>query len=217
MNTPTLKKVYAILEKEVTGMPLPIMDLVETHGNDPFKVLVGTVLSARTKDQTTAVACKKLFKEVRSFEELRKVSLKQLEQLIYPVGFYTTKAKNLKTLAKQMLEFDDEVPQTIDELVTLAGVGRKTANLVLSIAFNIDALCVDIHVDRIMNRLGYIRTKTPLETEMRLRRKLPIAMWSATNRILVAYGQHLCTPISPHCTKCKVKNLCEQKGVKSSR
>lgn len=218
MNTPTAIKVLGILEKEVENYKVPIMDLVATHNDEPFKVLVGTILSARTRDEVTAQACRELFPVVNSFADLKKISESELHAIIRPVGFSQTKAKHLKRLPHVIEEkFGGEIPQTIDELIELPGVGRKTANLVIAIAFKKPAICVDTHVHRITNRLGYVRTKTPLETEMRLRKKLPVEWWRTINRVLVAFGQNTCTPQSPWCSRCPVREECEQIGVSRMR
>jgi endonuclease III len=218
MDTPTVEKVLRRLNKKVMQFRAPVMDLHETHEDDPFRILVGTMLSAQTKDEVTAVACRKLFKKVKGFKDLRSIDETELKNLIYPVSFYHTKAKHLKLLPEAIDEkFGGKIPQTIDELIQLPGVGRKTANLVVSLAFQQDGVCVDTHVHRIMNRFGYVRTKTPHETEMRLRAKLPKKWWNLTNRILVAYGQNTCTSVSPWCSRCAVAELCEKKGVTRSR
>lgn len=213
-----IDSIYQILEKEVKKYRVPIVDLIQVQTKDPFKVLVTTILSARTKDQTTAEAARKLFNKVDNPSDFRKFSLKEIEQLIFPVGFFQNKAKFLKELPDVLdKEFDGRIPDTIDELVKLPGVGRKTANLVLIIAFNKPAMCVDTHVHRISNRFGYIKTKNPLETEIALRKKLPVKYWLGYNSILVAFGQFLCTPIAPWCSKCPVSKYCNRVGVKSSR
>ena len=173
---------------------------------------------ARTKDEVTSNAAKKLFVKVNKIKDLEKISRKELEKLIYPVGFYKTKAKNLKLLPKILKkEFNSIIPETIEELIKLPGVGRKTANLVVTIAFDKHAICVDTHVHRIMNRLGYIRTKTPHETEIILRKKLPRKYWKTINSILVAFGQNTCKPISPFCSKCPIYKECKRIKVKTSR
>ncbi len=218
MNTLTALKVLDILEEEVKKYRVPIMDLVETHDDDPFKILIGTILSARTKDETTAKVCKKLFKEIKKPSDIEKKSVEEMEKLVYPCGFYKTKARNLKKLPVVLKEkFAGKIPETINELIELPGVGRKTANLVVSLAFNEDGLCVDTHVHRITNRWGFIRTKTPHESELRLKKKLPKEKWRVVNRVLVAYGQQVCTPISPWCSKCPVEKYCEKKGMRSQR
>jgi len=211
-----IDNVYRILKKEVINYNVPVVDLIEIQTEDPFKVLVATILSARTKDETTAKVCKKLFSEINVPEDLNKYSEKEIQDLIYPVGFYQNKAKYLKKLPDALKQFNG-VPNNIDDLVTLPGVGRKTANLVVAIAFKKPAICVDIHVHRIMNRLGYLETNTPYETEMELRKKLPEEYWITFNSIFVAFGQNLCRPISPYCSKCPISNECSRNGVEQTR
>jgi endonuclease III len=197
---------------------VPIVDLMQLQTRDPFKVLITTILSARTNDKTTAHAAKRLFERIDSVEELDSLSEKTIAGLIYPVGFYHMKAKHLKELPRQLQEkYNGDIPDTVEELIRLPGVGRKTANLVVAVAFGKPAICVDTHVHRIMNRFGYIRTKNPFETEMTLRKKLPIQYWTTINSILVAFGQHLCTPIGPKCSMCPVHMHCKRVGVMKSR
>ena len=212
-----INKIYNILKKEVSNYNVPVVDLVETQTRDPFRVLVATILSARTKDETTTLATKNLFKKVKKPKDLEKLSIKEIERLIYPVGFYKNKAKYLKQLPKSLNEFDNRVPSNIDDLVKLPGVGRKTANLVVAVGFRKKAVCVDVHVHRIMNRLGYVRTKTPYQTEMALRKKLPEKYWIKMNSILVAFGQNLCRPISPYCSRCPIIKYCNRVNVRQSR
>ncbi len=218
MKPVPIEKIHSILKKEVLKYKVPVAELIEVQTKDPSKVLIATILSARTKDQTTASACKKLFSKINKIKDLEKLSVKEIEELIYPVGFYKTKAKHLKKLPSTLdREFRGEIPSTIEELIKLPGVGRKTANLVVGAAFKKPAVCVDTHVHRITNRLGYVKTKTPHETEMALRKKLPQKYWISLNTILVAFGQNLCKPISPYCSKCHVYKYCNRIGVKSSR
>ncbi|HIG96449.1 TPA: endonuclease III [Candidatus Woesearchaeota archaeon] len=218
MKPVPIEKVYAILKREAVHYQVPVVDLIKMQTNDPFKVLITTMLSARTKDQTTLGAAQRLFAKVKNFADLVKLSSKELEQLIYPVGFYKTKAKHLKQLPLVMQEkFDNHIPQTIEELIQLPGVGRKTANLVVAVAFEKPGMCVDTHVHHIMNRLGYVKTKNPFQTEMALRKKLPILYWEKINSLLVAFGQHLCTPVSPKCSVCPIYRYCNRVGVKTSR
>jgi endonuclease III len=177
---------------------------------------VATLLSARTNDKTTSIVCKKLFAKVNSAKDLEKLTVKQIEKLIYPIGFYRNKAKHLKLLPVVLKEkFNNKVPHTIEELIELPGVGRKTANLVMAVAFKIPAICVDVHVNRIMNRFGYIKTKNPLETEMVLRKKLPKKYWLKINYVIVAFGQNLCKPINPRCDVCPVYKYCKRVGVRT--
>ena len=190
---------------------VPIVDLIEAQTKDPFRVLVATILSARTRDENTAKAVYKLFSKVKTYQDLYDLSINEIESLIYGVGFYHQKAKYLKKLPSALdKNFNGKIPKTIDELVTLPGVGRKTANLVLVIAFNIPAICVDVHVNRIMNRIGYVKTKTPFETEMALRKKLPKKHWLVVNSIFVSFGQHLCFPRNPKCDICPISDLCNK-------
>ncbi len=213
-----IDKVYSTLKKYVKDLPVPVVELIETQTKDPFKILVTTILSARTKDQTTAAVVKKLFKKIKKYSDFNKYSEKQIEELIYPIGFYKNKAKQLKKLPLVLKEeFSGKIPSTIDELIKLPGVGRKTANLVLAVAFNKHAICVDVHVHRISNRLGYLKTKTPYESEMKLREILPKKYWKTFNTYLVAFGQHTCTPISPHCSKCPITKWCNRIGVEKTR
>lgn len=218
MKGPPMGTIYALLKKEVSHYHVPVVDLMEMQTHDPFKVLVTTMLSARTKDETTLVAAKKLFAQVHKPADLEFFSLKQIEKLIYPVGFYRTKAKHLKKLPETLNAFfNSRIPEALDDLMKIDGVGRKTANLVVAVAFKKPGMCVDTHVHRIMNRLGYVKTKTPHETEMALRKKLPLQHWEHINSMLVAFGQNTCRPISPWCSRCVIKKYCNQVGVSACR
>ena len=211
-----INKIYRILEKQFKSYPAPVVDLIEAQTKDPFKILVTTMLSARTKDQTTSEVVHKLFETVNKLEDINKYSVEELERMIYPVGFFRNKAKYLKELPKILKEeFSNNVPEEIDDLVMLPGVGRKTANLVRAIAFKKPAICVDVHVHRISNRLGYVKTETPFETEMALRKKLPEKYWIMFNSYLVAFGQNHCTPRNPKCSTCTIYNECHRIGVKT--
>ncbi len=207
--------VVALLQKEVADYQVPVVDLIAAQTRDPFKVLVATILSARTKDEVTAAASRRLFKKADNAEELDQLSVAELEKLVYPVGFFRNKAKYLAALPGVLAEeFGGQVPDVVEELVKLPGVGRKTANLVVAVAFNKPAICVDTHVHRIMNLWGYVETTTPLQTEMALREKLPEQYWITINSLLVAFGQGTCKPRSPHCDRCVLAELCPQIGVK---
>jgi len=196
----------------------PIVTFISKRGATPFQVLVSTLLSLRTKDEVTAKACERLFEVARTPREILGLDEDEIKKLIYPVGFYPTKAKRLKEISRiLMAEYDSKVPDEIDELLKLPGVGRKTANLVLIEGYKKDAICVDTHVHRISNRVGYVETKTPDDTEFALRKKLPIRHWLRYNELLVAFGQVVCRPVSPFCSKCPVERVCPKKAVKKSR
>ena len=185
---------------------------------EPYRVLVSTMLSARTKDEITSRVTGRLFVEVKSFRDMDAMDLEALEELIKPINFYRTKARNLKGMARKILsKHKGKVPETIDELVELPGVGRKTANLVFSVAFGKPGICVDTHVHRISNRWGLVRTGSPLETEMALRRIAPRELWQPLNDYLVPFGKEVCTPIGPRCSACPLDDLCPKNGVKSPR
>jgi endonuclease-3 len=210
MTPDQIPAVNRLLKKAYEQNDAPVIEFMQAQGADEFHVLVATLLSARTQDKTTTKVCLRLFKTIRKPKDLRRLSEAEIADLIYPVGFYKTKAKHLKAMGEMLLErFNDRVPDTIDELCELPGVGRKTANLVVSAAFDKHGICVDVHVHRICNRLGLIETKTPLESEMALREILPKRYWKAWNRQLVSYGQTICRPTSPKCNLCKIRPYCE--------
>jgi endonuclease-3 len=214
----SIDKIIAILKKEVRQWKEPIVGVVAHRSRDPFQVLISCMLSLRTKDETTAGATERLFGLASTPEVILRLSLSRIEKTIYPVGFYRTKAKNIKAICKQLLEcYGGKVPNEIDELVKLPGVGRKTANLVVTLGYGKQGICVDTHVHRISNRWGYVKTKTPEETEIALRRKLPSEYWIIFNDLLVPYGQNLCRPISPFCSRCKIACYCRRVGVTTSR
>lgn len=216
MNISDIPAVNKALKHEYETHNAPVIELIQAQTNSPFKVLVGTILSARTKDETTAQAVRKLFAVVNDHNDLRKLSIHEIEKLIFPVGFYHNKAKHLKKLPDVLdSEFAGIIPQTIDELCKLPGVGRKTANLVVTIAFDKYGICVDIHVHRISNRLGLIKTKTPLESEIKLREILPKRYWKTWNSHLVSFGQTRCKPIGPKCNQCPIEKYCSKIGVKT--
>jgi endonuclease-3 len=192
--------------------------LAEQFRRDPWAVLVSTILSLRTKDEVTVAASKRLLEQVPGPAELAAMKTDTAAALAYPAGFYRTKAANLKKIATILLErYGGEVPAGMDALLDLPGVGRKTANLVLIEAFDLPGICVDIHVHRITNRCGWVSTKSPEETEMTLREILPKKYWKSINALLVVYGQHLCRPVSPFCSRCVIKNYCVRADVQRSR
>ena len=215
MPGPVLGKVVGLLKKEYESHNAPIVEFVKVQTGSVFKVLLATILSARTKDQTTAGAAARLFKVVRTPSDLRHTPVGKIEKLIFPVGFYRTKARHLKLLPDALdREFDGRIPATVEELCRLPGVGRKTANLVVAVGFDKPAICVDVHVHRICNRFGILRTRTPFDTEMRLRQILPLEYWKTWNSYLVSFGQTVCTPLRPKCRQCPWFRYCRRIGVK---
>lgn len=179
--------------------------------NNPYLVLIACILSLRTNDKTTYPATLRMLELGKTPEEFAKLNPKVLEKAIYPVGFYTNKARQIIELSEELVEkYNCKVPDTIDELCKFKGVGRKTANLVLSEGFNKPAICVDVHVHRISNRLGYVKTKTPEETEFALRKKLPEKYWIDINSLFVTHGQNVCKPINPKCFECPIANYCNK-------
>ena len=209
-----LENILPLLEREVSDYQVPVVDLIAVQTRDPFKVLIATILSARTKDEVTAAAARRLFARAGTVDELADLTIEELEGLIHPVGFFRNKAKYLHQLPTVLTEnFGGVVPQDIDALLTLPGVGRKTANLVVAVAYGKPAICVDTHVHRIMNIWGVVETATPLQTEMALRQILPERYWISINSTLVAFGQKTCTPLRPHCDRCVVASWCPKIGV----
>lgn len=215
MDTQTLEQVLVILKKEIKKWKIPVVGVLADEAMDrPFETLISCLLSLRTKDAVTDQASRRLFAEAKTPEALASLPEEKIAALIYPVGFYKTKAKNIKKLCSILLEKQGgKVPRSLEELLELPGVGRKTANLVVTVGYNDYGICVDTHVHRISNRFGYIRTKTPEETEFALRKKLPRKHWKTYNDILVTFGQNLCVPVSPWCSRCPVEAFCEKKGV----
>lgn len=213
-----IDRIVEILERESKKWDVPVVSLMSRHDRDPFKILISTILSLRTKDEVTAKASERLFKKADNPYDMVKLSEEEIEKLIYPVGFYRNKAKTIKKICKTLIEkYNGKVPDSLDELLKLKGVGRKTANLVVTLGFDKPGICVDTHVHRIMNRIGYVKTKTPEETEFALRKKLPKKYWKIINELLVALGQHICHPTSPKCSVCPIKDYCRKVGVKRSR
>jgi endonuclease-3 len=213
-----IHRVVAILKREIKRWRVPIVGVVAEESNDPFHVLISCILSLRTQDKTTEGASRRLFALAETPEAMLKLSTHRIEKAIYPVGFYRTKARNIKSICQTLIrQYHSRVPDEIDELLKLKGVGRKTANLVVTLGYHKPGICVDTHVHRISNRLGYIKTRTPEETEMVLRKKLPGKYWMIWNDLLVTYGQNLCKPISPFCTQCRLTPYCSRVGVTQSR
>ncbi len=212
-----IDQIISILREEVKQYKKPAVSII-AEKRDPFRVLIATVLSARTKDKVTGEASQRLFTLARDPPTMAQLPIETIEQAIYPAGFWRNKAKFIKELCHQLVNnFNSKVPDTLEELITLKGVGRKTANLVLTIGLNKLGICVDTHVHRISNRWGYIKTKKPEETEFALRKKLPKKYWIEYNDLLVTYGQNLCVPISPKCSICRIAKYCQRIGVTKSR
>jgi endonuclease-3 len=209
--------IVSILKRENKKYIVPIVTIVSMT-KSPFLVLISCLLSLRTKDKVTAEASNRLFKLADNPEMMLDLSTKNIEKAIYPVGFYKTKSKRIKEICKALLDdYDGVVPDEIGELLKLNGVGRKTANLVVTLGYGKLGICVDTHVHRISNRLGLVMTKTPEQTEFALRKTLPQKYWLIYNDLLVTYGQNLCVPVSPWCSKCKIFKYCKRIGVKKSR
>jgi endonuclease-3 len=215
--TLSIPRSLKLIKDKVVRFTIPSVTLV-SHQGDPYQVLISCILSLRTKDKTTIEASKRLFKVAVSPKSMIKLPLKRIEQLIYPVGFYRTKANNILDLSRRIItEFKGKVPGNINDLLSFKGVGRKTANLVLGLGFKIPAICVDTHVHRISNRLGWVKTGTAQETERSLEKIIPRKSWIDLNTILVTFGQNLCVPVSPFCSICNVNNVCKKVGVVKSR
>ncbi|MBD3263638.1 MAG: endonuclease III [Candidatus Omnitrophica bacterium] len=186
--------------------------------SDPYQILIAGILSSRTRDDVTFYASKRLFSVAASPRKLVKLSLKQIYKLIRPVGFYRKKSKNILKVSRALIrDFGSKVPQSQDDLLKLPGVGSKTANLVLSLLYHKPFICVDTHVHRVFNRLGLVSTPKPQETERALRLLVPKKYWSRINPVFVLFGQNICLPLSPYCSRCKLRSLCKRKGVKYAR
>jgi endonuclease-3 len=215
MRPEDIHSIVQILRREVRQWPVPaIGNYVET----PFTALISCILSLRTQDKTTNAASERLFAIANSPKEMLGTPIRVIQKAIYPVSFYRVKARNIHAICEQLLDrFDGKVPSTLDELLELPGVGRKTANIVVTLAFRKAGIAVDTHVHRISNRLGYVKTKHADETEMELRKQLPRRYWITYNDLFVAYGQNLCKPISPFCSRCKIAEYCDQVGVTTRR
>ena len=218
MEDSQINGIIKILKKELEVGAMPIVSHLATGPHDPFLILISTLLSLRTKDEVTAVATERLFALASTPQEMLKLSLDKIAKTIYPVGFYHVKAATIHSACKDLIKrFNSIVPDDLDELLSIKGVGRKTANLVVSLAYGKPGICVDTHVHRISNRLGYVKTKVPDETEFALRAKLPHKHWIIYNTIMVAFGRKTCKPVSPLCTKCPVFKYCDKVGVGISR
>jgi endonuclease-3 len=206
------------LRREAPRWRTTALAQVADQWHDPFRVLVACLLSLRTKDETTGPAAARLFALADTPERMLLLAARTIERAIYPVGFYRTKARVLREISRDLLaRFGGAVPDDIDALLSLKGVGRKTANLVVTQGFNKPGICVDVHVHRISNRWGYVKTRTPEETEMALRRRLPRRYWIGYNDLLVSFGQNICLPVSPRCSECPLRRSCPRRNVLRSR
>lgn len=220
MKDDRIHEAMAILAETVQtrGWVTPAVTIVATQDRDPYKVLVSCILSLRTRDQTTAEASQRLFALADTPQKVAALTVPEIEQAIYPVGFYRVKAQQILELSFQICElYQGRVPDELETLLTFKGVGRKTANLVLTLGYGKQGICVDIHVHRICNRWGYVKTGTPEQTELALRKKLPPEYWIVINDLLVTFGQNQCTPVSPRCSTCPLYTLCDRVGVVKSR
>ncbi len=213
-----IHEVMATLRATMPAFQRPLIDQMGVEGTTPFHILIATILSLRTKDTLTAVVAPRLFAAADTPEALLALGEERIAELIYPVGFYRNKARSIVQICRVLIErYDGAVPADLDALLALPGVGRKTANLVLTAGFGLPGICVDIHVHRICNRWGYVQTKNPDETEQALRARLPPEYWIEINGLLVTLGQNICLPVSPRCSACPVAAFCARVGVTRSR
>jgi endonuclease-3 len=218
MKPGDIHAVIAILREEYKKWQTPAVTIVARCDGSPFKVLISCIISLRTKDEVTAQASARIFARAETPEAMMGLSVEEISHLIYPAGFYRTKAAQIAMISRRLVEeYHGIVPEDIDELLLFKGVGRKTANLVMTLGFGKPGICVDTHVHRICNRLGYVSTKTPDETEKVLRSRLPPEYWIEINDLLVAFGQNHCYPVSPRCSTCKISGVCDRVGVKAFR
>jgi endonuclease-3 len=218
MKDKHISDVIRLLEDDLREVELPIVSHLAETRYDPFLILISTLLSLRTKDEVTAEATDRLFALAKTPAEMLTIPEEDISRAIYPVGFYHTKAKTILNACRLLMDqFHGKVPDDLDTLLTIKGVGRKTANLVMTLGFDKEGICVDTHVHRISNRLGYVHTRTPEETEFALREKLPKRFWKIYNTLMVAFGRQTCRPISPLCSACSLRTFCDRIGVTKSR
>lgn len=212
MQNSDIPSAIKILRNTNKSFAVPAVTQISNKSRSPFMVLISCILSLRTRDNTTMQASQRLFNLAKTPEAMMDLPIKTIENIIYPVGFYRNKAKVIKNICKELAEkYHSKVPDTIDELLKFKGVGRKTANLVVTIGYGKPGICVDTHVHRITNRWGYVQTKTPEQTEFALRKKLPKRYWIVINDLLVTFGQNICKPISPLCSRCGLYKYCSRK------
>lgn len=218
MNDRNMERIIPRLTEELKKSEMPIVSHLAEEQRDPFTILISTLISLRTKDEVTAEAAERLFRLAGSPAEMLTLAPETISQAIYPAGFYRNKARTILSVCRELVDlYHSHVPDTIEKLLTMPGVGRKTANLVVTLGFNKPGICVDTHVHRISNRLGYVRTKTPDETEFALRGKLPTKYWIDYNTLLVSFGRRICRPVSPLCRSCPIRDYCDRVGVTTSR
>lgn len=214
---PDIQKIIAVIKRVNRTFKEPTVTTV-ARDRSPFKVLISCLLSLRTKDEVTAQATNRLFQLADTPAKMLELKTSDIQRTIYPVGFYRTKAVRIRDICRILIkEYGGNVPDDIDTLLGLPGVGRKTANLVVTMGYGKPGICVDTHVHRITNRWGYVKTKTPTETEFALRKILPRRYWLIINDLLVTFGQNVCTPVLPRCSTCVVSRYCNRVGVKKSR
>lgn len=218
MRPDEIHTIIATLHGEYTQWQTPAVTIVAQCNGSPFKVLISCIISLRTKDEVTAQASARIFARAETPAAMAELPVETIAQLIYPAGFYHTKADQIALISRRLVEeFHGTVPDEIDELLRFKGVGRKTANLVMTLGFGKPGICVDTHVHRICNRIGYVETRTPDETEKVLRKQLPAEYWIEINDLLVAFGQNHCHPVSPRCSSCKIFEMCNRVGVTKYR
>lgn len=219
VSSKTVSKVLGLLRKETKKFVLPVIDqIVAEYGQDPFLILISCLLSLRAKDTVSVVISRQLFERARTPQAILAIPEYELEKLFHPIGFYKTKAQAVRSVCKELLErFDGKVPKTEEELLSIKGIGPKTAHAVLGYAYGIPAICVDTHVHHIANRLGWVQTKKPHDTEKQLEKIVPKQHWIEINRLFVLLGQNICTSVSPFCSRCVLADLCPKINVKKSR
>lgn len=218
MRDQDMGKVISLIRGAVKVEPLPMIAAMGRDRFDPYRILISTLLSLRTKDEVTRLADERLFALASTPEEMVRLSEEAIREAIYPVGFFRKKAETIISVSRELIDrFDSRVPSSIEDLLSIRGVGRKTANLVVTMGYNLPGLCVDTHVHRVSNRLGYVQEPTPDKTEMALRKKLPEPFWIDYNSLIIAFGKSVCTPLSPRCGTCPVNGYCDREGVTRSR
>jgi endonuclease-3 len=218
MNDRDMEEIIPLLAEELKKSEMPIVSHLAEGHRDPFTILISCLISLRTKDEVTAEATQRLFRLAGNPAEMLLLAPETIAKAIYPAGFYRNKARTILAVCRELVDlYNSHVPDTIEKLLAMPGVGRKTANLVVTLGFNKAGICVDTHVHRISNRLGYVRTKTPEQTEFALREKLPNRYWIDYNTLLVAFGRRTCRPVSPLCTSCPIRDYCDRVGVTKSR